>query len=68
MIFLFRFYWYKHEVMQFLLKMEYQRSMFAQREKMLANLDDKDKSEDLSVSFGFYQLDLSSRLLSLTTF
>ena len=44
-----RFYWYKHEVMQFLLKMEYQRSMFAQREKMLANLDDKDKSDDIQV-------------------
>lgn len=45
-----RFYWYKHEVMQLLLKMEYQRSMFAQREKMLANLKDQDKADDMPVS------------------
>ena len=46
-----RFYWFKHEVMQFLLKMEYQRSMFAQREKMLANLDDKERSGESLVSY-----------------
>ena len=57
-----RFYWFKHEVMQFLLKMEYQRSMFAQRERMLANLDDKERSEETLVSI---LINISLRLLSL---
>ena len=39
-----RFRWWKHEVMQVLLKAEYQRSQAAQRQKMLANLDESLKA------------------------
>ena len=39
-----RYRWYKRETMQMLLKMEYQFSVFAQRDKMLANLDRGDQA------------------------
>ena len=46
-----RYKWFKHDVMQMLLKQEYQRSQHAQREKMLANLDDASKPADVGVCF-----------------
>ena len=45
-----RFKWYRHEVMQTLLKKEYQRSQMAQRGKMMADLEENLRNIDVDVS------------------